>query len=306
MSMTKLFDRNNLKYQQVKTSIESVVDQLEPGDKIPSERELAKQYDCNFLTVRKALALLVDEGRIEKRTGAGTFVTDPNAIAKNGNHVGVLLHTYSDPYALRITGCISQTAMDRKITLHTKMIQDYQDSASQAIESLVAEGCCAVIIPWFPWEQTQQMLKFVGESPIPVSIPAVFPGLENQCFARAATFGKSATHYTDLSGKYFHKLGYSHIAFIGPLSVDNDILHRKIIGYTNFIGQAGLDNLCQLIGPTTKAMDKLAAKLMAYKGDLAVISYDDQHADCHAQAWAPVAAGLWHPRLQRYRSGATC
>jgi DNA-binding GntR family transcriptional regulator len=54
MSMTKLFDRNNLKYQQVKTSIESVVDQLEPGDKIPSERELAKQYDCNFLTVRKS------------------------------------------------------------------------------------------------------------------------------------------------------------------------------------------------------------------------------------------------------------
>ena len=57
--MAKMFDRNNLKYQQVKVSIESVVDQLQPGDKIPSERDLAKQYDCNFLTVRKALALLV-------------------------------------------------------------------------------------------------------------------------------------------------------------------------------------------------------------------------------------------------------
>ncbi|MFG0250022.1 MAG: substrate-binding domain-containing protein [Phycisphaeraceae bacterium JB051] len=276
--MSKLFDRNNLKYQQVKVSIESVVDQLQPGDKIPSERDLAKHYDCNFLTVRKALALLVEEGRIEKRTGSGTFVTDPNAIAKNANHVGVLLHTFSDPYALRITGCISQTATDRKITLHTKMIQDYQDSAMHAVQSLENEGCCAVIVPWFPWEQTQQMLQFVGNSPIPVSIPAVFPGLENQCFARAATFGKSATHYTDLSGKYFRKLGYNNIAFIGPLSVDNDILHRKIIGYTNFIGQAGLDNLCQLIGPDTKAMDKIANKLKQFKGDLAVISYDDQHA----------------------------
>lgn len=276
--MAEFFDRNNLKYQQVKVSIESVIDHLDPGDKIPSERDLAKQYGCNFLTVRKALALLVEEGRIEKRTGAGTFVTDPAASNAKSRHVGILLHTRSDPYALRIAGCITMIAAQRKITLHTKMVQDYAESADTATATLATEGCCAAIIPWFPWEQTQQMLKFVGRSPIPISVPAVFPGLEEHCFARAATFGKSATFYTDLSGKYFQRLGYTHIAFIGPLSADNDILHRKIIGYTNFVGQAGLDNLCQLVAADTRAMDKIAQKLMELKGDLAVISYDDQHA----------------------------
>lgn len=276
--MARIFDRNNLKYQQVKTSIESVIDQMEAGDKIPSERDLAKQYECNFLTIRKALSLLVEEGRIEKRTGAGTFITDPAATHAKNKHLGILLHTRSDPYALRIAGCISQIAIQRKMTLHTKMVQDYDDSAMSATTTLASEGCCAAIIPWFPWEQTQQMLQFVGNSPIPISVPAVFPGIEDQCFARAATFGKSATYYTDLAGKYFAKLGYTRIAFIGPLSADNDILHRKIIGYTNFIGQAGLDNRCHLIAPDTRAMDKVAAKLKGFKGDLAVISYDDQHA----------------------------
>ncbi|HAI13731.1 MAG TPA: hypothetical protein DCM28_18640 [Phycisphaerales bacterium] len=276
--MAGMFDRNNLKYQQVKVKIESVIDQLSPGDKIPSERDLAKQYECNFLTVRKALSLLVDEGRIEKRTGAGTFITDPTANLARNKHVGILLHTQSDPYALRIAGSIAHIAAEQKMTLHTKMIQDYDESAKTAIEMLVAENCCAAIVPWFPWEQTNQLVEFVSQSPIPVTVPAVFAGLEDQCFARAATFGKSATFYTGLSGEYFLKLGYKHIAFIGPLSADNDILHRKIIGYTNFIGQSGLDNLCHLIPAETQAMDKTANKLMAFKGDLAVIAYDDQHA----------------------------
>lgn len=278
--MAQEFDRNQLKYHQVKNKIESVIDQLSPGDKIPSERDLAKQYGCNFLTVRKALSLLVDEGRIEKRTGAGTFVTDPTAATTRNGHVGILLHTRSDAYALRVAGCITQLAHTRKLTLHTKMVQDYGNSAHLALQTLAAENCCAVIIPWFPWDQTQQMIDLVRKQAIPISIPAVFPGLESHCFARASTFGISATFYTNLSGKYFQKLGYQHIAFIGPVSVDNDILHRKIIGYTNFIGSAGLDNLCHLVGNDTQAMDKVATKLKALsqQGDLAVISYDDQHA----------------------------
>jgi DNA-binding LacI/PurR family transcriptional regulator len=276
--MAQTFDRNQLKYHQVKTKIEGLIDQLEPGNKIPSERDLAKQYECNFLTVRKALSLLVNEGRIEKRTGAGTFVIDPNDAIASQDHVGVLLHTQSDPYALRITGSITNTATAKQITLHTQMIQDYGPDAMAAIESLVEANCCAAIIPWFPWEQNHQMLDLVRSSPIPICLPAIFPGFEDQCFVRAGIFGLSATCYTEISGKYFQRLGYSQIAFIGPLSPDNDILHRKIIGYTNFIAMSELDNHCHLVARDTQAMDRIAARLMVHKGNLAVISYDDQHA----------------------------
>lgn len=44
------------------------------GDKIPSERDLALEFDVSRMTARQAVNTLVDEGLLERRRGAGTFV----------------------------------------------------------------------------------------------------------------------------------------------------------------------------------------------------------------------------------------
>ena len=48
-----------------------------PGDKLPTERELAAHYGCSLITVRRALSELSREGRIERTRGRGTFVLHP-------------------------------------------------------------------------------------------------------------------------------------------------------------------------------------------------------------------------------------
>src|SRR5579864_7718498 len=45
-----------------------------PGEAIPTEAELVKQFAASIGTVRKAIDMLVAEGRLERFQGKGTFV----------------------------------------------------------------------------------------------------------------------------------------------------------------------------------------------------------------------------------------
>jgi GntR family uxuAB operon transcriptional repressor len=50
-----------------------------PGDRLPTERVLAEQFDTSRSTVRDALALLEGDGVVSRRRGSGTYVTDRQA-----------------------------------------------------------------------------------------------------------------------------------------------------------------------------------------------------------------------------------
>jgi len=49
----------------------------EAGDVVGSERELARIHGVSLMTARHALAGLAQEGVVERRHGAGTFVAPP-------------------------------------------------------------------------------------------------------------------------------------------------------------------------------------------------------------------------------------
>ncbi|MFG0249912.1 MAG: substrate-binding domain-containing protein [Phycisphaeraceae bacterium JB051] len=275
---TQAASPKKFKYQNVKSTILDMIGQLDPGAKMPSERELAQENQCNMQTIRKAMSLLVEEGRIERRVGSGTFVTERHSAAPKTRHVGILLHAQADAYALRISSLIDQEAANEKVTLHTQIVHDFDDSANKAIATLKAIGCTCAIVPWLPWDQNQPLAELVRRSDIPLTIPMLLPGLEDHCFATPKTFGQSDIKFIQLAGEYFHEMGYDHIAFIGPLVQGNDIVERKIIGYTQFISKHQLDNLCHLVPMDNHAINALAQKLARFAPKLAVTCFDDSHA----------------------------
>lgn len=51
---------------------------LHPGQKIPSENELAQQYRVSRMTVRQGILDLIKEGLLHRKQGVGTFVSYPH------------------------------------------------------------------------------------------------------------------------------------------------------------------------------------------------------------------------------------
>lgn len=90
-------------YMQLLNTIEQ--GQLKPGDKLPTEAELASQgYSRN--TVRQALELLADEGRIIKRRGSGSIVTPKAANPGTGN-VAVIVQDFNTSDFPKLIGGIA-------------------------------------------------------------------------------------------------------------------------------------------------------------------------------------------------------
>ncbi|WP_018085965.1 GntR family transcriptional regulator [Desulfurispora thermophila] len=51
--------------------------ELKPGDSLPSENDLGKEYNLSRMTVRKCLNVLAERGLISAHPGRGTFVSRP-------------------------------------------------------------------------------------------------------------------------------------------------------------------------------------------------------------------------------------
>ncbi|MFD5179414.1 GntR family transcriptional regulator [Nocardia sp. NPDC058379] len=71
-------------YRQMESALLKQIDSgdLAPGDRLPTEIELAQQWQVNRLTVRQAIGELVRAGRVIILRGNGTYVADPPVLVE--------------------------------------------------------------------------------------------------------------------------------------------------------------------------------------------------------------------------------
>ena len=92
------------KRAQVRGILEQLIDaELHPGDAIPSERALVTRLGVSRVTIRQAIADLVEAGALERVHGKGTNVTGPQVDSR--------LHLTSFSREMRARGLIPATVV---------------------------------------------------------------------------------------------------------------------------------------------------------------------------------------------------
>jgi GntR family transcriptional regulator len=90
-------------YYQIKRTIKGRIINKEylPEEKIPSDNELAKEFNVSRLTVRHAISQLVQEGFLKTKRGEGTIVVDNKKLSNSFNFefVGFMSDLISDEVA---------------------------------------------------------------------------------------------------------------------------------------------------------------------------------------------------------------
>jgi GntR family transcriptional repressor for pyruvate dehydrogenase complex len=81
----EMLTRNSLQ-EQIGLRIEEMITsgQLQVGDRLPSEIEMARQFDVHRSTIREALRVLEQRGLVEMKVGSGSYVSrvSPAVVAE--------------------------------------------------------------------------------------------------------------------------------------------------------------------------------------------------------------------------------
>jgi len=75
------------KSQRLHEELGRVIADAQPGERLPSEPELARRLQVSRATLREAMRTFETQGLIHRRQGSGTFVSHPSQIIDSGLEV---------------------------------------------------------------------------------------------------------------------------------------------------------------------------------------------------------------------------
>ncbi len=111
------FNSNSSLYEQVAKDIKRKVKEgiLKPGDNVGSHSELCKLYSVSVITIKAALASLINEGILFTRVGLGTYVSESQSEGLNlSRHktIGLVLRDLKHQYFSLIVNGIEERAYE--------------------------------------------------------------------------------------------------------------------------------------------------------------------------------------------------
>ena len=219
------------KYETVLKGLSQMISSMQPGDRLPSEQEIALEYGVSNMTVRRALDVLSAAKRIVGIRGRGTFVAQPSLTKQ------MTLSSFTE--SMRAAG----------MTARAEVLRMSLETASDATaERLQLEPGAQVLLI--------DRLRLGDDTPLSVDrtvLPAErFPGLLG--------YDLRGSLYDLLSQKYGVELSRadSRIAAVAPSTTDARLLNIPETTPCLRVRARGLDAQGEIIEATSSI----------YRGDL--------------------------------------
>jgi GntR family transcriptional regulator len=146
-----------------------------PGDRLPSETELAATFEVNRVVVRQALEILRGDGQIVRRQGMGTFVSTPKIDHRAGGLVSMLQDNEPGPIRILLLDSVRTVA-------HGAIRENLKVSEREPVLCLttklsVQDVPLAIGRSYFRWNESRWLRDLAGtgdELPLKGDAPARF------------------------------------------------------------------------------------------------------------------------------------
>ncbi|MCD6442575.1 MAG: substrate-binding domain-containing protein [Thermotogae bacterium] len=153
-------------YREIIDYLKEVIKKKNPGEKLPSENELARMFNVSRMTARKAVDTLALEGYVVRVPGMGTYVSD---MAKRNKmiHVGVAIYDFSDLRGQTMLSSIIRTLL--QFSMHPIPVNIIKGRTNrEELEILLEFNVEALIISPSPSIKNSVSFKKVVSRGIPI------------------------------------------------------------------------------------------------------------------------------------------
>lgn len=257
------YDSRSPLYMQVQRFIQNRIEQgeLQPHERIPTEKELMDQFQVSRITVVNALASLVKEGIIYRVPGRGSFVAEPQSTAVQTNEpetvsdhanqepaslgdapnhrlklrtVGFVMPTLNDYFEIRIINAIKQTLKERGLQLIIAFSGGSKEQEESQIREFLAMGVEGLLL--FPVDEdlyNEEILSLkVKRFPF-VLIDRYLPGVETHFVCSDNRLGAK------MAVQHLMELGHRQIAICTDAYRETMSVQDRIHGYMDAYQESG-------------------------------------------------------------------
>ncbi len=217
---------------------------LPPGSRLPTELDLAEEYNISRGTVRQAMTSLVNEGLLERIQGRGTFVRAVAPLVRRdrgiqsvSKRIGLLLSYPGSELDLDILRGVEYAAKSRGYQVTFAYTEESAEQQTNDINRLRADGVTGLIIyPLSNMAYSEAIWK-LDDDHIPfVLIDRYFPDLDTD-YVTSDNFSGAyrATEHLIILGYNRISFCYSHTGTLATTSVRD-----RFEGYCKALEEYGL------------------------------------------------------------------